>query len=633
VNYQTWKGKTALSMASASGYDEIVQMLLDAKADPNIVGLEGETPLGVACHGGHTRVVQMLLNNKADPSILDLERRSPLSLASAWGFAEIVEILLRARPTLVDVTDLQGRSALHVVGFEDYGYEMDRRGKAPKQKSRTIEILLKHGANAALRTTAGETILHLAVKSKGSDCVPFLLQRMDTDDIGAVSNDGKTALDNAAESRNRDAVAMILQQLACSLGTRELDDALLAWAVEDERTHGILKLKLIRGLKTDIFDGEINAEWGALDMATYLGEYIMVQKLLRGLSRSGKRVEMIEHAIGVVDAAHGTTEDMTTTPNNYEDAIGGIRDEDHNEPVAGERTRKRDLGRSHTKTNMERLYEMRDAVHDPAKRAEVESLDEILARKKVGRYASGSSHRYMAIRALLKVAESSARTSNIAGELQPPSGTVDAEFKHEATIFDFYSRGSTSRVSRHAVSVDNVIYKQGPEGVMAQRRVDDKTAMTMVEELEWPNDKESQALKAEAVLELAPSPDEDFALRWIHLPANNVSLPRLLHGEVTDHLLDEVNAGEGEYRILLDTSNPLHGQGLNIFMLIPRVIRTCLRGFFTIEPRQLRGPIRTSVVALIPSTPSPQPLTRTRWNRTMKRRLIQSHDMTPGFRT
>lgn len=48
----------------------------------------------------------------------------------------------------------------------------------------------------------------------------------------------------------------------------------------------------------------------------------------------------------------------------------------------------------------------------------------------------------------------------------------------------------------------------------------------MVELLEWPNDDRSQALNKEALLELNPGRDQELRIRWIHLPANNVRIPR-----------------------------------------------------------------------------------------------------------
>ena len=148
-----------------------------------------------------------------------------------------------------------------------------------------------------------------------------------------------------------------------------------------------------------------------------------------------------------------------------------------------------------------------------------DEIEAAYARRKV---AEESSHRHMAIKALLKVAGNSARTSSIAGDLKPPRGNIDVKSSNDATIFDFYSSGGSSTVSRHVAPVRTVVYKEGPDRVMAKRRAHDKKARAMVEKLEWPKDPASQALKAEALLELMPGQEENFMFRWIHLPANNV---------------------------------------------------------------------------------------------------------------
>lgn len=61
---------------------------------------------------------------------------------------------------------------------------------------------------------------------------------------------------------------------------------------------------------------------------------------------------------------------------------------------------------------------------------------------------------------------------------------------------------------------------------MRKRQEGEEKARSMVELLEWPNDDRSQALNKEALLELNPGRDQELRIRWIHLPANNVRIPR-----------------------------------------------------------------------------------------------------------
>ena len=51
-----------------------------------------ESPLYYASYNGHTEIVELLLNNKADPNIC-CEGKSPLYYAFYKGHTEIVELL------------------------------------------------------------------------------------------------------------------------------------------------------------------------------------------------------------------------------------------------------------------------------------------------------------------------------------------------------------------------------------------------------------------------------------------------------------------------------------------------------------------------------------------------------------
>jgi ankyrin repeat protein len=69
-----------MTVKRSDGYREIVELLLNNKADPNIC-CEGRSPLYIASLHGHTEIVELLLNNKADPNICCIGE-SPLYIAS-----------------------------------------------------------------------------------------------------------------------------------------------------------------------------------------------------------------------------------------------------------------------------------------------------------------------------------------------------------------------------------------------------------------------------------------------------------------------------------------------------------------------------------------------------------------------
>ena len=62
-------GEAPIHVAASSGHSAVLQMLLDAKANPNAQDLAGETPLHYCAIAGQATTAEMLLKNGADPTI------------------------------------------------------------------------------------------------------------------------------------------------------------------------------------------------------------------------------------------------------------------------------------------------------------------------------------------------------------------------------------------------------------------------------------------------------------------------------------------------------------------------------------------------------------------------------------
>src|SRR5262249_29287519 len=84
----------ALSRPCRKGHANIVQMLLDAGSDPGAKDWKGRTPLIPAAEKGHANIVQMLLDAGSDPGAKDWEGRTPLIAAAENGHSHIVALLL-----------------------------------------------------------------------------------------------------------------------------------------------------------------------------------------------------------------------------------------------------------------------------------------------------------------------------------------------------------------------------------------------------------------------------------------------------------------------------------------------------------------------------------------------------------
>jgi ankyrin repeat protein len=97
---------TALLNAVQRDRKPVVKLLLDRKADPNILA-----PLANAVRRKKEPLVKLLLDHKADPN-----HETPLVEAVLYGYDEIVHLLLRAPDINVNEKDPLERTALVVAG-------------------------------------------------------------------------------------------------------------------------------------------------------------------------------------------------------------------------------------------------------------------------------------------------------------------------------------------------------------------------------------------------------------------------------------------------------------------------------------------------------------------------------------
>ncbi|CAK0801064.1 unnamed protein product [Prorocentrum cordatum] len=101
-------GETALLLAAGCGSAAAVEVLLQHRADPNRAdGFLQETPLMRAVLGGCAQeVLWLLLEARADPSLGDLSGRTPLDAAVAWKSHAGAKILQAAAAGQLDFSNL-----------------------------------------------------------------------------------------------------------------------------------------------------------------------------------------------------------------------------------------------------------------------------------------------------------------------------------------------------------------------------------------------------------------------------------------------------------------------------------------------------------------------------------------------
>lgn len=99
IDAQDDHGVTALMYAAMKAHTEVVQRLIEHKADLEVQSLSRRyTALMYAVRGGHTSTVQALLAAQADPDVHEENDTfdTPLTLAAGCGFLPIVRALVAA---------------------------------------------------------------------------------------------------------------------------------------------------------------------------------------------------------------------------------------------------------------------------------------------------------------------------------------------------------------------------------------------------------------------------------------------------------------------------------------------------------------------------------------------------------
>lgn len=160
INKTDEDGNTALHYAASRGIPEVVELLLDLGADPNIQNDIGLSPLMQGVESGQIEATAILIQSKPKKDLLDQEGNTLLISAAKNGNVQLITTLFKYDKEQIDSVNKEGKTALMYAA--EYGY-----GDA-------VKVLIEYGANKFLQSSEGKTALQYATEWEHQDIVHLL---------------------------------------------------------------------------------------------------------------------------------------------------------------------------------------------------------------------------------------------------------------------------------------------------------------------------------------------------------------------------------------------------------------------------------------------------------------------------
>jgi uncharacterized protein len=202
---------------------ETARVLLDAGANPNIVGASGYAALHVATLAGNLQMASLLLDYGANADPVDSNGETPILLACKYNSPQMATFLIQRGAASFAQADTDGYNCAQYATLNGAlpiletlaaaGAPIDTRDeKAPillaleRNNSDIARFLLNHGASVTRLDAKGRTELIIAIANDNMELVSALVSSGANPD--ARTNDGDSAL--FAALRQRDSLMLSL---------------------------------------------------------------------------------------------------------------------------------------------------------------------------------------------------------------------------------------------------------------------------------------------------------------------------------------------------------------------------------------------------------------------------------------
>ncbi|KAK4216221.1 ankyrin repeat-containing domain protein [Rhypophila decipiens] len=264
-------GATALMRAAGwTASEECVRVLIDAGADVSARQHDGRTALSFACECGNREIVELLLERGADPEIEDASSEvSPLCWAARHGHVAIAQLLLNTCAGRISM-EREKRYKSYCLEWAAANGNTEMAGRLLKegadvnfrnhlkQTPLDLSIEYRHVAISELLLDAGASIervpgrfpaLHRAVQSSNLEMIYVLLDK--GADPNEEDEDGCTALAEAASGGVKNLVEVLLDAGA-HVNVRDKSGITALYRAAENGHLSVVDLLLMNGATRDI---------------------------------------------------------------------------------------------------------------------------------------------------------------------------------------------------------------------------------------------------------------------------------------------------------------------------------------------------------------------------------------------
>jgi len=250
VNIKSASGATALHEAARTGNTQLITLLLNNGADVNSVDAKGNTPLHLGVPSDvHREVISLLLSKGANPNLRDEHGDTPLHIAIILNRSLNVIQAMLGGGSDVYIRNIEGKTPLYVAVHErrvpvipvllSYGSEVfaaDNAGITPFdlafRANNGVFTQLVTPETVSQRDSAGNTLLHAAVRNRGStDQITRILSHGAP--VDARNRAGDTALHIAVRTNQKETGELLISKGAGIFSVNAAEKSPLYLALSD----------------------------------------------------------------------------------------------------------------------------------------------------------------------------------------------------------------------------------------------------------------------------------------------------------------------------------------------------------------------------------------------------------------